>query len=692
MGSQSPDTNPHITRRLHTTASAQPPCGVQPGDVLERRFQIDQVLGWGGQAVVFQATDTRYRRASGAAGLVAIKVIRNDLSSEDYQDALQVLRTEARLLRQLHHPALPRLVRFASHTRQTWLARELIPGTPLSSWSARTPQGGATPCHPDLVRNWALHLCDLLLYLHTRRPMIVCCDVKPDNIVVRDDGSLALIDLGAAHVQTRRAPRSPRPRYGTPGYAPPEQLGNRGVDERTDLFSLGVVCYELLTGHDPTMAPLQFDLTLLEQQAPTLANPLRAALALDPDERVPTAAVLAALLNPPPPPAPLQPGFGVQMKSRDDLLRVAMRHPRLIEDVIQRETLDSWLATHPDPQLGQLLHQLRLARQLAPARQRAIDTFFVALAPTEGSAHLHPAPPKLDLERIPLRHWRIWGSPTPLVLHNTAPHPVRWELECPPPRGADIRVLHADKARRRVEGVLPPGGRETLYIVASGRRGKHQGDLLLRCGVHMTAIPWQGRAVPGVPIGDQFVLDIHSMNLTEPGLFRDLEYLLERNVLARWLRAQGQRRLADELEHASHAAAASPLGRRLLVARILHAVNPLRFPLLAVAPQTESLEVRAGEKLTARLEIENEGGQPCTISLVSFQPWISIRETGRVILPGQVLDYPLTLAPPPDQTAGRYEVVLELWSGDLVVPVTLLVRVGERHWWQRVTRWLFGRS
>jgi hypothetical protein len=618
--------------------------------------------------------------------VLAVKVMRTDLTPDERQDAQTVFRWEAHLLRRLRHPAVPRLGHLHSDQTSTWIARELMVGTPLSAWAARAP------CDPDMVRGWALQVCDVLSYLHTRAPAIICADLKPANLIQRPDGMLALIDLGAAHTRTRQPPRRARPRYGTPGYAPPEQLGNWGIDERSDLFSLGVICYELLTGSDPTSAPLQFDLALLDRVAPTLAQPLRWALALEQTQRVPTAAVLRAALAAPQPPEPLHMGYGIRVNSQHELLQVAMRHPHLIERILQQGMLESWLLTHPEPALGMLLHDLRSAQRAAPPRQSPVDTFFAALAPNEGSPMLQAMPATIRFGRIPLRRWKVWSQPHPLSLYNAALHPLRWELECPTHASADVRILVEGRAMRRLQGVLPPGGRTELPLVAVGRKGPRQGTLTLRCGVHITHIPWEADARAGVPVGQQFAERLEDLDCSQAALVPALEALLHDEVLPRWLRAQGKRKQATELAHAASAPALSLLQRRLLILRLLHPLHPRRFPLLQVDDSPpEPLRLAAGSSVRVPLGISNLGSAPCLLAFQSRCSWASLESTEATIAPGSHITCLVELAPPAGLPAGRHHVALALRVGDLPLPVSIPVEIVVESWYQRLWQWFFGR-
>lgn len=199
----------HVHQNIHLDQGE-----LTTGAVLGARFRLEARIGQGGQAVVFQALDLRRGEAP-----VAVKIARQDLGADARREAEEVLRREAGLLRRLGHPALPRLYGFGRGPQRVWLARELVPGEPLSVLARQGPWPWRQ------VQVWAAHLCDLLTYLHTREPPVVVGDLKPANLVRRPDGSLALIDLGAAHTLTRRPPRASRPRHGTPGYAPPSNLG-----------------------------------------------------------------------------------------------------------------------------------------------------------------------------------------------------------------------------------------------------------------------------------------------------------------------------------------------------------------------------------------------------------------------------------------------------------------------------------
>jgi hypothetical protein len=665
------------TVRLKTPGA--PDCGATVGETLGGRFRLDAVVGHGGQAVVFKGADL----ARGGA-TVAVKVARRDLGADARAEAETVLRWEGGLLRRLRHAALPRLLRLESTARLSWLARELAPGQPLLALARQGPQ------EPRRVLALATQLCDLLTYLHTRDPAIVVGDLKPANLIVRPDGGLTLVDLGAALTLTRRPPRKPRPRHGTPGYAPPEQLGSWGHDERSDVFALAVTCYELLTGLDPAAAPLQFDLARLDRAAPPLAPGLRWALTLDVAQRCPTAAALRARLGAPAPAQPLFLGAGVSLIDGRDLSGVVQRSPRLVEPAVSSGALERWLAAHPDASMGALRYGLRAAQRAAPPRQAPLDTLLTAMAPADGSPLLTFAPARLALGEIPLRSWRIWSRPAELLLHNDSLAPQRWELVSPAQRDADLRVMLRGKPQRAAGGVIGAGERVRLELVAMGTAGARSGTLQLRCGAHSWAIPWEATARAGVPVGGRQVARIEDLDLSRPDLVPALEALLAQGALSRWLRATGRKALAGELEGAM-GRGPDELGRRLLVSRLLHELDPARFPLLRV----RGLELigsrphTAGEPTYVLIELENLGATPAAVTSRSNTAWAQVAAAPAVLAPNDTGHLSIRLHPP-HTLRGPQPVSLDLIVGALPLQLILPIQVTAERWWQRLRRLITG--
>jgi serine/threonine protein kinase len=671
------------TTRLGTGAQAAPPPGGRRlGEVLAGRYRLDTLVGWGGQALVYSATDLQARTGSPP---LAIKLARRDLAADAAAEAVTVLRWEAYLLRKLRHPALPRLQRFHSDSQNTWLAREMVQGMALGHLVRNGPVA------PNIVQSWAVQLCDLLTYLHTQAPPVVCGDLKPANLVLQADGRLLLIDLGAAQTLTRQPPRKARPRHGTPGYAPPEQLGSWGYDERSDLFALAATCYEWLTGLDPANAPLQFELDRLDAVAPQLAPALRWALALDRQARCPNAASLRARLVPTAPPT-LRLSYGAKVSTRQELLDTTMRHPKLIDEVLRSGDLQRWLGAHSDHQLGMLLYELRKISASARKNQPPVELLLGALAPVHGNTQLSVAPLHVNLGRIPLKSWRMWSKPAALVIANHGRDPARWEVECAVASDAEIRILLDGKAQRKAVGALAPGGKVRLELVANGRQGLRKGTLLVRSGNHATTVSWEGVAQPGLAVAGQFVETLAELDLSRAQLvLSELEALFVQGNLSRWLRAQGQGGLAKELDDLLKTQP-DQLAIRQTIARVLHGRDPQAFPLVAIYGISGAANVLcyAGQPDYLLLEVENLGATAFTMHWASRHPWAQVALPAGNLLPRTRMHVPVRITPPANAAPGRHPIALELQAGALTLPVIIHPQVTAESWWQRLRRWVAG--
>jgi serine/threonine protein kinase len=670
----------NTSRTTRLSPPGHPACGARPGDLLGGRFLLQSILGSGGQAVVFQAADLQRARAT-----VAVKVARTDLGAAERAEAHEVLRWEGGLLRRLRHPALPRLYKLQSDSTGTWLARDLAPGAPLLQ---HTRHG---PADPRYVRLWTIFLCDLLAYLHSQAVPVVVGDLKPANLVLRPDGTLTLIDLGAASTITRRPPRKPRPRHGTPGYAAPEQLGGHGYDERADIFSLAVCAYELLTGIDPTHAPLQFELDRLDRAAPQFAPALRWALEFSPAQRCPGAAVLRSRLGAPAPTPALHLGMGVSLRDQRDLTHLLQRHPHLLAPALEQGAFAQWLARQPDPTLSTLVYRLRTAQRAAAARRSALDILLSAMAPDDGSPLLSFTPARLDLGSVPLKRWRIWSRPATLTISNPAFTPLSYSLECLPAPNAEVRLLINGRAVRRNEGVLAPGARTALEVIAQGAAGPLQGELVLTCGRHHQRIPWHALGQAGLSVGGQHVARLDDLDLTRTDLVPALEALLVRGDLARWLRHTGRRSEAKLVEQALRAQP-DEVERRLLISRLLHSLAPDHFPLLrirGVDPAAIGRPLPAGQTTYVLVEVENLSATPCLLIWRSRCPWAHVPAQSTLLPPFGVAQTPLQITPA-RTLHGTQPVALDLTAGTLQLPVVLRIPISAERWWDRLRRLLGG--
>ena len=218
--------------------------------LLQERYRVLAQVGKGGFSAVYRAEDTRFNNH-----LVAIKAISlSGLSSTEIIEATDAFNREVVLLTNLKHPGLPRVYSQFSSAECWYMVMDFIEGVTLERHLETTPRG-------RLAVNEALDigqsLCVVLEYLHARQPPIIFRDLKPGNVIIRPDGHISLIDFGIArHYKVGQA-KDTIP-FGSPGYAAPEQYGRAQTTTRSDVYSLGTILHQLLTGDDPSQSPFRF--------------------------------------------------------------------------------------------------------------------------------------------------------------------------------------------------------------------------------------------------------------------------------------------------------------------------------------------------------------------------------------------------------------------------------------------------
>jgi serine/threonine protein kinase len=223
---------------------------ILPGTVLENRYKIEKVLGSGGFGIVYLARHIHINK------LFAIKELLPD-PAFSLKGQIKQFELEAQLLAQLNHPQLVEVTDyFTGPAGALFLVMKFIPGETLEE---RLTDAGS-PLPERQVVEWARQVCAVLDYMHnwvnpdTGQPTaIIHRDVKPDNLKLRPDGKIMLIDLGIAKVKQPGRGTTVAARAFSPGYSPPEQYG-RGTDERSDVYALGATMYHLLTGQVPPAA------------------------------------------------------------------------------------------------------------------------------------------------------------------------------------------------------------------------------------------------------------------------------------------------------------------------------------------------------------------------------------------------------------------------------------------------------
>lgn len=223
------------------------------GRLVDGKYQIIEQIGRGGMSNVWLARDKRLGK------LWAVKEIKPNVSGTQGEALRRAIVDEANFMKHLDHPAIPRVVDIIDTGATVFVVMDYVEGRALS----RVMQERGKPFDQADVVNWGIQLCDVLGYLHRRNPQIIYRDMKPANVILRDDGTVRLIDFGVC--MERKPGRCNDGRIvGTPGYASPEQIPQHVshlreldpdvvIDDRTDVYALGVTLYTLVTGHTPTL-------------------------------------------------------------------------------------------------------------------------------------------------------------------------------------------------------------------------------------------------------------------------------------------------------------------------------------------------------------------------------------------------------------------------------------------------------
>lgn len=270
------------------------------GKVLAKRYTIVEKLGHGGYGDVYRAFDANLQLD------VVVKKLKDLKESENGG------REEVDVLKQLHQENLPTVFDFFVEDRQAYTVMSLIPGQDLEEVREKYPR-----FNQKQVLYWAKQLARALAYLHTRKPSIIHSDIKPSNIMLKPDGDVCLIDFNISLAITGDYSYA----SGTSkGFSPPEQYPDfgfylektgaqlynneyddrtsqavtimrktigSGIDERSDIYSLGATLYTLITGEKPS-SHYWNNGSILDKNvniSPGFAHIIDKMMQLDPDDR-----------------------------------------------------------------------------------------------------------------------------------------------------------------------------------------------------------------------------------------------------------------------------------------------------------------------------------------------------------------------------------------------------------------------
>src|SRR6266550_8765880 len=274
--------------------------GTHVAQVLSANYELETEVGRGGMGIVYCARDRRLKRE------IAIKVLPPELSFR--ADIRQRFLREAETAAQLNHPNIVPIYTVEERDNLVYFVMAYIKGDNLGQ---RLQQHGPMP--PVEVRRVLREVAEALAYAHHRN--VIHRDIKPDNIIIDEETGRAMVtDFGIARALTDSGDSrltATGMAIGTPAYMSPEQsAGDSAIDGRSDLYSLGVVGYQMLCGQPPFVAnntPSMLVTHLSEKPVPVderwpdlppdLARAVMICLEKDPNDRFPSAAAFSAALN-----------------------------------------------------------------------------------------------------------------------------------------------------------------------------------------------------------------------------------------------------------------------------------------------------------------------------------------------------------------------------------------------------------
>ncbi|MBK8222599.1 MAG: serine/threonine protein kinase [Candidatus Obscuribacter sp.] len=269
-----------LARRFHSTAFVP----LEPGSTLQQgRLKIIRQMAFGGFSAIYLAQQDEVETV-----VLKEAVVPNSTDPALRDKAIAYLKNEAGILCSLSHPDIARVLDFFVEDDRHYLLLEHIAGQDLRQFIKQNgPQSEAR------VTAWAKTLSSILNYLHGQNPPVVHRDLTPDNIVLKNDGTIKLIDFGAANEFLGTATGT---LIGKQAYIAPEQLRGK-TNPASDLYALGGTLHFLLTGQDPVPLAVSRPKELVPEISQSLSDLVGRLTAFESRERISDVAVLQAELE-----------------------------------------------------------------------------------------------------------------------------------------------------------------------------------------------------------------------------------------------------------------------------------------------------------------------------------------------------------------------------------------------------------
>jgi len=245
------------------------------GTVLQNRYTIIKRIKKGGMGAVYKASDNKLE------SICAIKeLLPSSGTREERENATKWFKRESRILAQLDHPNLPRVIDYFICHNRYYLVMSFIEGEDLDTILQRE---GSPGLPVNQVIKWSIEILSVLDYLHSSNPPIIYRDIKPGNIMIHKDKRIMLIDFGIARA-IHQDSNTQQTIIGTLIYTPLEQLQGK-AEARSDIYALGVTMHHLISGVEPMPLSCEPLIDIVPSVSPELNNIVMKAVQENPADR-----------------------------------------------------------------------------------------------------------------------------------------------------------------------------------------------------------------------------------------------------------------------------------------------------------------------------------------------------------------------------------------------------------------------
>ncbi len=486
---------------------------IQVGQVLDK-YELLERVGQGGMAIVYRGIDRSLKR------VVAIKVLHKHLS--DYQEARDRLEREAQAVAKLRHENILEIFDFAAKEgEESYIVTEFIDGNTLKQIITDRPIA-----FPEIGAMVVLQVCRALAHAHAAG--ILHRDVKPENVMIRSDGVVKLMDFGISHMVDLERLTVTGQLLGSPAYMAPEHVEGRPIDYRTDVFAAGIVLYQLTVGKLPFEGKNPHEVLKRIAECrftdPRVANPrignrlgriILKAMAAKPDDRYPAIGEMVTALE-----AYLDESGIASDKIAGELARyfggpvpyeqalkerlvdhLVRRGQRLLADDAHSAALDVFdRVLTIDPNNAKVIHVLdRINRK---KKLKTAGLAVVGIAAVAGGAFAmqqRSKPPEIEVPQIALAQHPVTSDPKQQrIVHDEAP-PIPDEviaIDAGVKAGSAIAPISIDAGA--VQAIA-----KTTHVTVSPNRSE------FRFG---TANDWQQVPESGITADLEGAVDLHVRN------------------------------------------------------------------------------------------------------------------------------------------------------------------------------------